>query len=242
MYADEMDLYNASHTYITAPMNGDWEEHVMNHPERKAELVLWNLERPGSGEIRAYRDANVAKVQSNIIDKIIVSDRFLARQTGHQYVPLGCHFGLGDPGTTKEYDVAHLACYAPRRAWLFDYLTPLQHYNGVSIAPNGWGEERHKTLQETRFMLCVHQDEHPIIEPLRYAIAVAYGLPIISEYSEDIFPYTPEEVQIVSPIQRFPIELFRMRSNYYLYKDVALRVRQRMCTDMSFRKCLEKYL
>jgi len=49
IYADEFD-YSEYGVFITAPWNGDWEQHLANHihKERKSHLILWNLERPSA--------------------------------------------------------------------------------------------------------------------------------------------------------------------------------------------------
>lgn len=246
VYVDEMDLYNSDNIYITAPCNGDWEAHIQNHTDHTAKLIHWNLERPGEGTVESYATDGKKTIERRLFDEIIVSDRQLAADTGFTYVPLGSHAKLGQPADDKRFDVTHLMCYSPRRAFLFDYLTPLTNYNGMSIAPNGWGEQRHKSLQQSRFMLSIHQDEHKYIEPLRFALAVAYGLPIIVEESYDSFPYNPGsgEITVLSgtPIKRLDRIVANMRKDYSRYRSAGLMLRNKMCGEWSFRNCIEKYL
>lgn len=244
MYVDEMDLYDATKTYITAPYNGDWEAHISNHLDHAAKLIHWNLERPGEGTVQKYKEDNERTIERQLFDEIIVSDRQLAVDTGFTYVPLGSHAKLGQPSDTKLFDVVHLMCYSLRRAFLFDYLTPRRALNGMSIAPNGWGEERHKSLQMSRFMLSIHQDNHNYIEPLRFALAAAYALPIVVDDSYDTWPYVPGtgEISIVSDHGKLATTVTAMRRDYGRYRSAGLMLRNKMCGEFSFRKCIERYL
>lgn len=243
VWVDEMELGNANHTYITAPFNGDWEAHVKNHPGHKATLIHWNLERPGAGTVEQFAAANKRTLEFGIFDKVIVSDRRMAIDAGLDYVPLGSHKGLGEPGTQKRWDVVHLMCYSLRRAFMFEYLTPRKQYNGITVAPNGWGDVRHKSLQESRFMLTIHQDEHKYIEPLRYALAAAYALPIVSEDSFDFYPYSSDDVLVVPGNIRVLYKVVIMaRRMYQEHAAAGVALRKKMCGPLSFRKCLEAHI
>lgn len=231
---------------MTAPYNGDWEAHVSNHPHRTARLIHWNLERPGERSVDEFAHDNHKLIERGLFDNVIVSDRQMAKDANLTYVPVGSHAKLGQPSDDKRFDVVHLMCYSNRRAFMFDYLTPLRSYSGISIAQNGWGEERHKSLQQSRFMLSVHQDEHKYIEPLRFALAVAYGLPIIVEDSYDTFPYNERngEITVLTgvPIQRLDRIVAGMRKDYARYRSAGLMLRNKMCGEWSFRNCIERYL
>lgn len=245
VYVDEMELYEPDHIYITAPYNGEWKPHLDNHPSRQAKFMLWNLERPGEQDVKQYRDSNQNLVDDGYFNEIIVSDRELSRQTGFHYIPVGSHarLAISPMGGIKHYDVIHLMCYSLRRAFLFDYLTPHSSYAGISIAPNGWGIERDHALHSSMFMLNIHQDEHPFIEPLRFALASAYGLPIISEKSTDTFPYiVGRDVLEVDNIKQFYKTVNMIKPLYMKYRSLGLMLRTRMCGELSFRNCLEKYI
>jgi hypothetical protein len=117
-------------------------------------------------------------------------DAFHARQINARHVPIGSHIGLNlDPNDCppKEYDVAFMA-YTDihRRSLIKNALLE----RGLTIAPNGWGQERHDALVRSRCIVHVHQHENiPTIAPLRWCIAAAYGLPIISESVNDRRPF-----------------------------------------------------
>lgn len=245
VYVDEMDLYNSEHTYITAPYNGDWEAHVSNHPNRTAKLIHWNLERPGEYSVDSYAHDNHKLIERGLFDEVIVSDRQMAEDTNLKYVPVGSHIKLGQPSDVKIFDVVGLMCYSPRRAFLFDYQTPHRALNGISIAPNGWSEERHESLQTSRFMLSIHQDEHKYIEPLRFALAAAYGLPIVVDDSYDVYPYnedTGEITVIQDNYKSVDRVIANLRRNYGRYRSAGLMLRHKMCGEFSFRRCIERYL
>jgi len=243
VYVDEMDLQNGRNLYITAPNNGDLTNHMANHVTRNAKVFLWNLERPGDDTVEHYRRDNQAWIDAGCVDEVIVSDKKLASVTNFHYIPVGSHIGFGFVSDVKIFDVVHLMCYSLRRAFLFDYLTPLAHYNGISIAPNGWGDVKCKSLSMSKFMLSIHQDDHMYIEPLRFALAAAYGLPIISEFAEDVFPYVAgAEIILLDDVIKLDSTVRGARRNYRRHASAGLMMRNRMCGEFSFRRCIERYM
>ena len=50
----------------------------------------------------------------------------------------------------------------PRRQTIYKYF--------MNVGKNGWGEERHRVLQQSKFAVNVHQDQFPFCEPLRLAL------------------------------------------------------------------------
>ena len=118
---------------------------------------------------------------------------------------------------------------------------------GLTVAANGWDYVRHVGLMGSRFMLNIHQDEFPYIEPLRFSLAAAYGLPILSEHCAEIYPYSREWVTMSVPGHdvaellnsewvRDPV-MFTERGFH-----AGLEMRRFMSTIHSFRACLEAYL
>jgi len=251
-FVDEMDIFNQEHTYVTAPFNGELLDFMNDYRRnnKRAEIVLWNLERPGgSGTIEEYIRSNTEHIHNGHISRVIVSDKQLARDTGFQYVTLGSHPDLGSPIfiQDKAYDVIHLMCYSNRRGPWFSYpgneWHALQYENDViKIAPNCWGEERHKALQQSRFMLSIHQDDFMYIEPLRLTLAAAYGLPIISEECADYFPYTDcaktSNADALKNVARLVKEY--LRDDHWYFQ--GLRLRTLMTEEFTFRRCLEEML
>jgi hypothetical protein len=255
-YVDEMDIHDKSKTYIVSPMNGEFAPFIQNRllkGARQSGLFLWNLERPsGSSGLGRYRSDNQEMVDKGWLDAILVSDMQLARDAGFKYLPLGSHESLGVPGifADKLYAIIHLSCYSNNRSWLFDRPDkPKDRIGDVIIAPNGWGDERHRHLQLSRFMLSVHQDGMPYIEPLRFSLAAAYALPIIGEASLDTFPY-----RTGSDIYMYPYQAARSMLTFTTfvrsladYQDTLWNsnghgLRDRMTVEFSFRSCIRKYL
>ncbi len=107
--ANEIDITQPG-IYITAPMNGDFMEHMIGDVERwkatgeitggqiqrqkqsgmprMAHLILWNLERPSgsAGSIGRYSKDNWKLLHGRLVDEIWVSDQALANESGLRYV------------------------------------------------------------------------------------------------------------------------------------------------------------
>jgi hypothetical protein len=208
VYVDEMDLGDSSQLYIIAPMNGEVRPYIDEFKIRngaiKAQVMQWNLERPsGSNGFDEYIKGGELLVQQGYLSKTIVSDMSLARNADFVYIPLGGHSDLGIPGSigSKIYDLIHLSCYSNHRGWMFDGPShPKNRLGPFSVATNGWGDERDSRLKLSRIMLNTHQDGFNIVEPLRFVLAAAYGLPVVSEpissngsIYDDYVHYSPVE-------------------------------------------------
>jgi hypothetical protein len=243
-FVDEIDFYNQNNVYIFAPMNGEWRPLIDNkfplgfdNRSPRATLVMWNLERPGEDSIGNFAVGNQALI-GRYLDRVIVSDRELARLSRLDYVTLGGHEGLGNPGKFeyKRFDLIHLSCYSNHRSFLFDAPDrPKRLLNGFTIAQNGWHAERDIALMSARYMLNIHQDSHPFIEPLRFVLAAMYGLPIISEGCIDAYPYND---------YIFPYPEMKLYINSYDYElyEIGLRLRKSILNEFPFRKCVENYV
>lgn len=247
-YVDEMDTDRDGVIYIICPMNGEVRPFMEMHSKRTSKVYMWNLERPGgSGSLAQYTADNKLHLRDRILDGILVSDRMLAEHTDFHYVPLGSHAGLGYPGQQKlGYSVIHLSCYSPHRDFMF-YTPYMQkgHLGLYDVLDNGWDEERHNNLMRAVYMLNVHQDGFPYIEPLRFSLAAAYGLPILSETCYDIYPYQ-EVDRYVSQSDDVMTLLndphFGDESVYFEFHSAGLMMRKIMTSTMSFRACLEANL
>jgi len=173
-YVDEIDT-STDNTYIVSPINGEYRPHIDNQKEeRKAKLIWWNLER-GTEDFSDYSD------------EIWASDRAFATASGATFVPVGSNRALKPNQEVKSslYDYCHLSYVSHRRDNIYGNLTK----RGLTQGPNSWGDERHRVLLQSRFLLNVHQDGQNTIEPLRFALACAYGIPILSEECDDPYPY-----------------------------------------------------
>lgn len=197
---DEIDLAQDT-LYVTAPVNGELRPHIAHRRSilkgaPRARIVWWNLERPDSGR---WTLANIGIGASNDVEEILnwvdavwASDRWFASLDGRMlYVPLGSHRGLAGtvpPRGAFEWDLAHLSYITSRREMIYRALEP-----AVRLAPNAWPPERERVLSRSRAMLNIHQTPAPIAEPLRFAIAAAHAIPLLTETLADPWPLVPGE-------------------------------------------------
>jgi len=240
VYVDEIDTTIPRVSYIASPFNGEFFG-IDGARAPGTKIYLWNLERPGgSGSLEEYKRSNLEHIKNGYIDDVIVSDSSLAQLTKFHYVALGSHEGLGTPWNTKLFGFIHLMCYSNRRGFLFDTPSkPKDSFAGCGIAPNGWGEERHYNLQRSWYMLNVHQDEHQYLEPLRFALAAAYGLPILSEnLTAKPFPYNDGVIQF--PLDQIgPAMMSAMRGRHQL-SQMGNTMRDFVLKHQTFRQCIER--
>lgn len=196
-YVDEIRL-DQDIAYITSPVNGETRPHLANERKRvadpKAKVIWWDLERPqhGGEDMHALAEEITA-----YFDEIWVSDRFYATlYRSHpkvKFVVFGSDSRIAEqydlePMPTKQYDVIHLSAPSYTR---YSVIGHLEVDNNIRVAGNCWRDLRHKRLLESRFMVNVHQTPVPMGEPLRFALAAAYKLPLISDRLSDPFPMVP---------------------------------------------------
>jgi hypothetical protein len=163
LYEDEIDL-SSTNTYILTWFGVQSAFSL----DTKARLICWNLEW-----------ANVP-VFPNV--EYWTPDAWFALKNGWKYVPVGSHKALycDDYRTHLQiYDVALQMYRDPlRRAHMIHRFRDA----GLKIAPDGWQEVRHRSLMQSRCMVHIHQlEDNQTISPLRFALAAAYRLPVISE-------------------------------------------------------------
>lgn len=171
IYLDEMDV-ESDRCYIFSTPSTDWY-HGWQNP--RARLIYYNIEY--------YLDINYASIPGV---EVWSADKWFARRNGSRYVPMGSHRELNchpdDLKTDKVYDIVTLWAASSRRYTAIDLL----QQQGLKVAPNGWGEDRHRILSQSRAMYIVHQrDDAPAVAPQRWALAAAYHLPVITEQLAD---------------------------------------------------------
>ena len=179
IYVDEIEP-DSDNVYIFTPLNGE------NHngwQDPRAEIILWDLEWRLEGLPVDYMGTNAPGINVPGVERIWASDRWYAKAIGAEYVPLGSHAGLASGYTENAngfvYDAAVMAYLGPHRR---NNMVNRLRDSGVTIAPNGWGQERHDILRASKAMLHIHQWEGiQTIAPQRWALAAAYGLPLLSE-------------------------------------------------------------
>lgn len=185
-FVDEIDL-GADAIYVTSPINGELRP-VVEGKKRRAKIVFWCLERPDSGDWppEGKNASNRVSEIMSFVDKVWVSDRHQAQMDLRQvYVTMGSDSRLaeGEVLPAKVYDIAALTYNNERRKKIYSEL------GRWKVAPQtAWGETRAKILRSSRSMLYVHQTESLIGAPIRFAIAAAYKLPLLSEMMTDPYP------------------------------------------------------
>jgi hypothetical protein len=130
-------------------------------------------------------------------DEVWVSDRSFSKSgLRTRYVTLGSDPALAFPLLQSNLDELPQSI---RIAYKYAVMAYMSHrrqrlLGGLIgknlISPNAWGVTRRALLSLSKYMLCVHQDDQPIMEPLRYALAAAHQLPIVAEFCEDFYPWT----------------------------------------------------
>lgn len=246
-YVDEIDL-QAPRTYITTPMNGDFwgwakaDPATYNH--RKARIIWWNLERPDDHPPgHTLSVTAIADAAEPWVDAIWVSDRFYATlDPRFKHVVLGSHRGLAEaPEAPLQFDWTHQSYAYGRRMDVYHMLRAARLKEG----PNGWGVPRSETLRASRCIINVHQHEPPalIAEPLRFAVAAAHSMLLISEHCADPWPLVPGTDFIMRDVNKIaPLVLQHYKE--FPQKDWALgsNLFTRLCIEWSFRRGVEEAL
>lgn len=174
-YADEIDLSDGDQTFIFCGPDG-----IPDCSHAKARTIFWQLEYVGN-----YTD----QANHRTVGEIWSSDPEHAAAHNYCYVLMGSHPGLNpDLGrdAAPEYDLTMLAYLTARRQSIKEQLAELQW------PPDYPGHDtpmRHHILKASKLMLHVHQHDAPAATPLRYALAAAYRLPVVSERIVDGKPY-----------------------------------------------------
>lgn len=167
IYFDEIQP-DSDNCYILTLLNGETNN---GWPDAKARIILFDLEWRLEGEY---------PVIPGIVETW-AADPWYAQRIGAKYVPLGSHSELAGPrdnAPLQSYDTIMLAYMTNRRMQMREWLRD----RDVTIAPQGWGAERHQSICQSKTMLHVHQhDGIYTIAPQRFALAAAYHMPLISE-------------------------------------------------------------
>lgn len=227
----QLDPDDASKCYIFSPANG---ETAQGWPGAKARIILYQLEWNLDGSHSP--PPGVAEVWT--------MDAAYASQIGAKYVPIGSHPDLKLPiaftsNSAKYYDGCFLAYMVPRRQQIAHELMQL----GIHLAPHnpGNGFDRHKVLMETRAMLHIHQHGHVRgVACLRWAIAAAYSLPVISEQVDDkgIFGHTQMLTSDFRNYARFA-QMWLHQNEARILEDFGRALHQLLCVDKTFKHMVE---
>ncbi len=231
VFIDEVDL-SLPAAYIFTPMNGEVKAFLENHgnDDRRCMLIWWFLERLddraviASGEMDRFAE---------LFDAIWISCRHMASMhPAFKHVILGSHPNLGnDPGPIV-YHYTHQSCSTHRRDRVYAKMRSL----GLAEGPNAWGDKRDSVLRSSASMVHVQQFEGPFYTPLRFALAAAYALPLVSETLAD--PYPLEFIDQGS-LAELPQIVRRIADDP---GDKGTRLFETLCLKHTFRAEVEKAL
>lgn len=179
-HPDEVDPHEPGRAYICSPLNGEYGPEPWP-AKRASKMIHWNLER-GPSTLRPdprfdeeWRSDLAWATDGAAYGKC----RFV--QVGYDPYVVGTRGAAAwrDRQEKWTHEFVHLSYMSPRR----QYIIPTIEQAGHTMVAGGWGEERDAALRGAKYMLSIHQDEHPHIEPLRYSLAASYGLDIVTEAS-----------------------------------------------------------
>lgn len=231
IYVDQIDP-QSDNTYIVTPLNDEW---LNGWQSPKARIIHWEL------EWRTDWRANVNTPQG--IAETWVSDKAYADKIGARYVPMGGDARLNEvnqPVTHTLYDVALLSYQTPRR----QVITQQLQQQGVTIAPNSglhkWA--RSMVLNQCSVMCHTHQTEQSNgVAPLRWCIAAAHKLALISETVPDrgIFGYSHMMQADYDYLASFTSGVLMDKR---LLNDYALALHDLLCRDYTFKIGVEKHV
>lgn len=226
IYVDEIPREGVKDkTYIVSPANGEW----VNGIKSDGRVIHYNLEWNVDGEHNT--PPGVAETWT--------IDASYAKSIGAKYVPIGSHpdLRLDKLDYKPQYAACFLSYMVHRRQHIANQLGDL------ALAPhdNLWGARRHEVLSQTRALIHVHQHAHIRgIACLRWAIAAAYSLPVISETIDDwgIFGHSHMLVSDYGNLPTF-IRMWLGRNEANILVDTGRALNGLLCRDKTFRKLVE---
>lgn len=240
-YLDEIDL-STDDVYIFTPHNGEFDPVVAAKGReswmgRKCKILWWLLERPDDGNPVSFSD-RLAPLLS-LIDGCFASDRTVAAMhLAFTHAVVGSHPGLAygiEPSSDKRYDYAHMSYAWGRREAMYNQMRA----RGLTEAPNAYGQSRAIVLSQTRLMVNANQYPRPVVAPLRFAIASACKMPVLSERMPEPFPHVENEDLVLEDLARLPDAAARLLADQPRLDALAAAMHQRLCVEWTFRKAVE---
>lgn len=247
-YVDQID-YRTAATYVVTPINGEFRPHIQNQRNahsKHCKVVWWNLERPDSGpgaldQLVGQMVCNTVHDMLEWVDEIWNSCRYsvaMAPHPRHKYVLMGSHPDLADLKLPRlspmMYGWAHMSYESARRIPLYSRISQL-----AQVAPTGWGKDRSIALAASQLLLNVHQTDSKIGEPLRFAIAAAHAIPLLSETLGDSYPLQLGYDVLMAPYGDLP-NLVREALISPSLEAMGGSLARRLCEEWTFRRGVEE--
>lgn len=230
IYVDEIDP-QSDNTYIFSPANA---ETMNGWPNAKAQIILWQLEWMLTDEHNT--PPGVKRTWS--------MDKWMAESRGFEYVPIGGDERLNELGTKyypqKRYDVAIMSYQTHRR----QVITAQLENAGLSLAPlnNLWGRKRSDVLLSSWCMCHTHQvDNAPGIAGLRWCLAAAHNLPMISEQVNDRGIFTPSHM-VQAEYKYLAAFTANMLKDKRMLADYGMALNGLLCRDYTFERSVNSHV
>lgn len=231
IYFDQIPQHDSKDvTFIVSPVNGEWND--IPKGWLQAKLILWQLEWNWDGEHNTPACVN----------EVWNSDKAHAEKSGFKYVPMGSHSGLNvginwTMGLAPLYDVAQISYQTHRR----QIITAQLENSGLKLAPmqSLWGINRSEALMQSRVMLHIHQREDTKgIAPLRWCLAAAHGLPIITETIPDVGIF---DARYMMQARYETIASFTAQAlqDANMLADYAASLHRLLCEEWTFKRSVE---
>lgn len=240
-YIDEMDVEDIGKCYILVVQNGEWGDGWLH---AKSTLIFWDYEY--------HLDVSgVGQWNGNIkppgIARVWLPDAWLARYHANvnaEYVLPGSHPGLNPQPERMEPKVYDLAFPGYRDVFRRQVVLQQMADFGLTVAPNGWGNERHEALLRSSAYLQIHQwDSVPAVSPQRLCVAAAYRLPIISERLADngAFGYSHMLTCEYKYLAEF-CQLWCRRNDPRGLENFGHSLYSFLCEESTFRRVVESHV
>ena len=242
-WADMADLGENDRLWVWPTMNMEFLGRVLSAGRRRrARVAWWYLERPDANipEGADPRSAFKAAVSEALetVDAVWVSDRSLAiLEPRTIHAVLGSHPGLrGVEDLPKRWDIAFFGQRTPRRIGALAALGA----SGLSITPDSRGLEKDRALASSRISLVIDRTGGlPVVAPLRWAVAAAYGLGILQEELPDAYPMAAGVSIAMAPLGDLPRMACELLATER-FLALGQAAHDLLCRDFTFRPAVER--
>lgn len=210
---------------------------------RRAKVIFWNLERPDSmvqdgGMVDAYRqgmDEILAMADAAWVSDIgvhLLDERVL-------FAVLGGHPDLAVlPRNGAGSLVAHFGQRTLRRQAVFQQLRD----RGLEVSENSWGPDRDAILARARMLVVMDRvDGIHTASPLRWVVAAAYRLPIVSETMPYPYPLEDGESIALAPYESLADKVAQLKDDPAL-EGLGEKAWEVFCRDWTFQAGVENAL
>lgn len=232
-FVDEIDV-SIPTLFVLTPWNGEVSPHLRNelHKQDIGRIAWWCLERFDAMSV-PYQ--NALDEAYELVDEMWVSDRWISTLDSRlRYVRLGSHPELGTVPSEPRYDFTHQSYAWGRRQSMYERLKS----TGLREGRSCWGADRHDVLRQSRLLLNLQQYPDQVTAPLRFAIAAAYHLPVVSETIQDADPV--ENIIRCSDYDSIPQTVKDALADGM--RGPAEELHGKLCEELTFRKCIEAAL